>query len=643
MMSPLTTQDAQIFKERCEDSPGILMLCQGDWQPTAERLRLLEEQNYYVMTAANGYQDILDWLPQPRCIGAMFAHPETVAQARQHFPEKVIERFEGVGARFLRSLTQELPYGLHNAGAPFTATAPAALKTLDVVSVFSPVALKRGHLLIEALLAAGVTAYVFAQSLGSNPQLLASFFDVVKASGKTIEYFHYPFDPYALMRIDGRIVIDGRPIGANNSIVSAYLARARLFVHTSTTEGISNSIMEALLNDVPVLICDDIRGPQQALSLQLPQCIHRSPPDTASLAGNIRDLLASPRTDGEIRAAFRQVIDPFEINRRVVRGTQEWFTRNGLPWKGHCLGLLGGVQSKIDLASVSAEESYRGGRHIYPSVAEATQCVGFQWKIADSLGRSDHAASLLAELQYISDNLAAKPAQKTDQDSPEGQVDISTLHRLIAILAEKTEIKHVLEIGAAADLKLTDILVEHLGRNEKQPQLYCLEMAESAHAALVQRYGDKGFVHCLQASTVPLEAFPSEEDVAHFYQNTPDRLKGYPLETILQWLRNDVAQMRQTSIESNGIRSAQGKAGVDNFDMVFIDGREFTGFAEMALLKGANILILGCTRTFKNQQSLKDLSQDPEYDLLFSAPELGNGYAGFVKKLFREQGGLSRA
>ena len=55
-----TLQDAQIFKERCEDSPGIVLLCQGDWRPTAERVHLFEAQNYYVLTAANGYQDIVD-------------------------------------------------------------------------------------------------------------------------------------------------------------------------------------------------------------------------------------------------------------------------------------------------------------------------------------------------------------------------------------------------------------------------------------------------------------------------------------------------------------------------------------------------------------------------------------------------------
>ena len=619
-----TLQDAQVFKERCEDSPGVLVLCQGDWRPTQERVRLFEEQNYYVLTAANGYQDIVDWLPQPRCIGAMFAHPGTVAQARQLYPDKVIERFEGVGARFLRTLTQELPYGLHNAGLPFTATAPPTLKTVDVVSVFSPVALKRGQLLIESLLAANATAYLFAQSLGSSPELLASFFDAVRNAGKQIEYLHYPFDPYALIRIDGRIVIDGRPIGANNSVVSAYLARARLLVHTSTTEGISNSVMEALLNDVPVLVCDDIRGPLQDLSLQLPACIARSAPDTLALARHIRNLLSTTRIPGAVRETFRQIIDPFEINRSMVRGIQEWFARNGLPWKGHCLGLLGGVQSKIDLAASTAEESYRGHRHIYPSAAEAVQCAAFQMQIAQTLGQTEHVASLRAEIDYIQAGLTA-PAMESAATPDQ------TLHTLLATLAQSPALKHVLMVGAATSPHM-DTLIAQLGHNTCSPQLHCIENSLARLAAMVQRYAGQGFVHGYHASSVAREAFPSEADVSQFYAAAPGKLQDYPLDNVLDWLRQDVAEMESGKLAPNAIPSILAQLGIAQFDLAVINGREFTGFAELQQVYGCKVIVLECTQTFKNQRSLAYLSQDPAYQLLFSEPAIANGLAVFVKQ-----------
>ena len=634
-MTGNTIQDGQIFKERCADSPGILVLCQGDWRPTPERVRLFEERNYYILTAANGFQDIVDWLPQPRCIGAMFAHPETVAQARVLYPDKVIERFEGVGSRFLRSLTQELPYNLHNAGVPFVATVPAALKTLDIVSVFSPVMLKRGHLLMEALLEAKVTAYLFAQSLGSNPQLLASFLDVVKRSGKKIDYFHYPFDPYALMRIDGRLVIDCRPIGANNSIVSAYLARARLFVHTSTTEGISNSVMEALLNDVPVLLCEDIRGPLQNLSQQLPQCFTRSAPDARALAAHIQSLLSSSRPHGSVRSSFLGVINPFEINRSVILGAQDWFARNGLPWKGHCLGLFSGVQSKIDLAGISAEESYRGGRHIYPNATETAQCIAFQLQIASAMEKTDHAAALTAEQQYMNDFLA--------QPLPEpSTVEVeSTLDSFIARLAEFADVRQVLVIGMSSGQRY-QALVDHFGHNSQQPQVYCLEDTLEGYRMLEAQYRDKPFIHCHHASSVPFDAFPNEDEVARFYQETPGKLKDFPLATIQGWLQNDIARMNSSGINDKGIHGIQDQAGINAFDMVIIDGREFTGFAELQQLNGANIILLGCTRTFKNYRSTQFLLHDPAYELLFSDPDVGNGFAGFVKAQYVAQGGLSQ-
>lgn len=404
-MTNSTFQDSQVFKERCENSPGILIFCQGDWwHPTPERVRLLEQENYLVLTAANGRTDIPFWLPNDRCIGGMFGHIDTVNEARQNFPGKVIECFEGVNGRFLRNITQDIPNSLHYSGVSYTATMPRELKTVDVVSLFSPVPLKRGNLLMETLITSGVSAYVFAHYLGGEPALFNEFAGMVERMGKRIEYFHYPFDPYALIQIDNRIIIDCRPIGANSSIVANYLSRARLYVHTSTTEGFSNAIMEALNNDVPVLICDDILGPLQSLSRKIPECISVSPPNVPSLTTKIRELIAFPPPQGAIKSAFSKELSPFEINRRVVRGAQDWFERHSLPWKGHCLGIFGGIQTRLDLSKVSAEESYRGAFPIYNNQETVRQYVGFHANIALGLGKNDLAAPLINELKMLSGN-----------------------------------------------------------------------------------------------------------------------------------------------------------------------------------------------------------------------------------------------
>jgi Glycosyl transferases group 1 len=630
MTTTPAVQDAQVFKERCEDSPGVLVLCQGDWLPTPERVRLFEETGYYVMTAANGYRDILDWLPQARCIGGMFAHPDSVSEARRSFPDKVIERFEGVGERFLRTLTQELPYGLHNAGLPFDTTTPATLKTVDVVSVFSPVALKRGQLLIDALLAAGATAYLFAQSLGSDSALLQSFLDSVSRAGRRIDFFHYPFDPYGLIRLDGRIVIDGRPIGANNCIVPSYLARARLYVHTSTTEGLSNSVMEALLSDVPVVLCDDIRGPLQELSQELAVCFRRAPPDAAALAGTIRALLAAPSHDGRVRAAFRAAIDPFEVNRRVVRGVQAWFARHDLPGKGHCLGLMGGVQSRLDVRDPDGEAAYRGQRHIYPDPAGAARCAAFQRRIADATGTRDHAATLLEELRLMG---AAPPA------AAEVEVDPAAFERTLLDWARQADLTHVVLTGAGA-WRLLDRFVTALAGNPRRPVLYGLEDSASRYATLTARYGDRPELRLFHAGSLPSGGYPAPAEVEAFYRHAPHGMGGYPLAEILGWRAAEMARLDAECADRDGLRTVSEAAGTTRFSCAIVDGSEFAGGHELERLYGADILVLGCTRTFKNLYGLHRLRHDPSYVQVMAAPRSGNGSAAFVRQDFLQRGGL---
>lgn len=633
MMTSPAVQDAQIFKERCEDSPGVLVLCQGDWLPTAERVRMFEAAGYYVMTAANGYRDILDWLPQPRCIGGMFAHPDTVSEARRVFPDKVVERFEGVGARFLRTLTQELPYGLHNAGAPFVATAPSSLKTVDVVSVFSPVALKRGQLLIDALVASGATAYLFAQSLGSDTALLQSFLDASSRAGRRIDFFHYPFDPYALIRLDGRIVVDGRPIGANNCIVPSYLARARLYVHTSTTEGLSNSVMEALLSDVPVVLCDDIRGPLQVLSQELPVCFRRAPADTLALAATIRASLAARASDGRVRAAFRAVIDPFEINRKVVREVQAWFARHGLPWKGHCLGLLGGVQSRLDLDDIGAEVAYRGGRHIYPDPAGAARCAAFQRQVAEAAGRPEHGAALLEELRIIG---APVPAR------PDVEVDPATFDRTLLEWARHADIPNVVLTGAGG-WRLLETFADALRGNPRRPTLYGLEDSAARHAALVERYRDHPSIRLFRAATLRSDRYPTPAELEAFYRHAPHGLAAYPLAEVQRWRDAEMARLDVECPERDGLGTAREAAGSQGFAWAIIDGSEFSGPYELERLYGADILVLGCTRTFKNLYGMQRLLRDPAYVLVVTSGQVGNGAAAFVRAQFLERGGLRPA
>ena len=84
-----------------------------------------------------------------------------------------------------------------------------------------------------------------------------------------------------------------------------------------------------------------------------------------------------------------------------MQGAQAWFAKNGLPWKGHCLGILGGIQSKLDLSDVSAEQAYRGRAPIYNNPESVRQYVGFHANVAITQGRKDLLAALVAELKVL--------------------------------------------------------------------------------------------------------------------------------------------------------------------------------------------------------------------------------------------------
>jgi hypothetical protein len=78
--------------------------------------------------------------------------------------------------------------------------------------------------------------------------------------------------------------------------------------------------------------------------------------------------------------------------------------------------------------------------------------------------------------------------------------------------ASRPEVITAIEIGSSSGAGSTKALFEGMtGRTGVQ--LYCLELSEPRFAELVARYQDHPWVHCLNATSVPIEAFPSDQEV----------------------------------------------------------------------------------------------------------------------------------
>lgn len=395
-------QSCGVFKEKTESSPGILILGQGGWKPTDERVKLLREANYFVITTSSGEIDNTSWAAKDICIGLLLHDMDNVRSISEAYPDKTIERFDSVGMFLLRTVTQWLPFSLHVAGLSYNAAAPKELKSVDVICNFSPIRLKRPQLAFETILRGDFSAYVASQLLGGDHKLWNEIQEMFRELNATLDYYYFPFDSYALPRVNNKLFIDCRPIGSNSSLVANYLDRGRVFLHTSWTEGISNSIIEALTRNVPVVACSDQRGPIQDLAAELPGAITLVEPDPVALSRAIRTIIDNYDDYAGVAHLFRSKFDVFETNRRLVKGAQDWFRRNGYVWEGNCMGLFGGLQSKHDLScEIDGRTCYTGMFPIYPDPDLVAGFIEFQSGIAVSLNNEPAIRALLSEAHYL--------------------------------------------------------------------------------------------------------------------------------------------------------------------------------------------------------------------------------------------------
>ncbi len=173
------------------------------------------------------------------------------------------------------------------------------------------------------------------------------------------------------------------------------------------------------------------------------------------------------------------------------------------------------------------------------------------------------------------------------------------LYRLIEALASREKLEHVLEIGSSSGAGSTSAFVRALKRNPNNPSLYCMELSKARFDALSRAYENESFVKCFNVSSVSLEEFPDSRDIANFYASISTSLNRYPLPQVEGWLAQDIEYIKTSGVRQNGIEIIKREAGIEFFDMVLIDGSEFTGCAELDHVYGASIILLDDTNAFK--------------------------------------------
>lgn len=203
--------------------------------------------------------------------------------------------------------------------------------------------------------------------------------------------------------------------------------------------------------------------------------------------------------------------------------------------------------------------------------------------------------------------------------------------RAIEAVGATEGVRHILEIGASGGDGSTEAWVRGALRNPRRPDLHCIEVSVPRFHALAERWRAHPFVHCHHCSSVPAAAFATEEEVARFYREVRSKLRHVRLEKVLGWLRQDLAYLAEHGVAGDGIRRIQAEHGIGLFDAVLIDGSEFTGKSELALVYGARFLLLDDIRSFKNWENYRRLRDDPAYRLVTKSRWLRNGFAVFER------------
>lgn len=214
------------------------------------------------------------------------------------------------------------------------------------------------------------------------------------------------------------------------------------------------------------------------------------------------------------------------------------------------------------------------------------------------------------------------------------EVRNDAFYQALVACALRPDIKTILEVGSSSGEGSTEAFVKAIRQRPDRDsvKLFCMEISQARFQKLAVNYKNDTFVKPYRLSSVRIDQFPSREDVINFYQNTQTNLNLlYPLDMVLGWLEQDLAYIRESGLDTCGIEVIKKEQGIQFFDMVLIDGSEFTGNVELTFLLGAKIIALDDINSLKCYFAYQFLDGNPQYRVIARDISLRNGFAIFER------------
>ncbi|BAY33281.1 group 1 glycosyl transferase [Nostoc carneum NIES-2107] len=267
-----------------------------------------------------------------------------------------------------------------------------------------------------------------------------------------------------------------------------------------------------------------------------------------------------------------------------------------------------------------------GARHYY--LPNDNQLTVEEWDYAE----------VSLEVQMLLEDLFNSLIEKSELNRLiPAEIKNDEFYYQIQQLAQRADIETILEIGSSSGEGSTDAFVKGIQNNySKHPILFCMEVSKNRFQELSRKYQNQSFVKCYNISSVSITDFPEESEVIEFYNTNKTGLNSYPIELVLTWLQQDIEYIKNSGVADAGIKRIKEDNKIEYFDVVLIDGSEFTGIAELNELYGAKYICLDDINTFKNYQNYHKLLESPEYSLITSNRNIRNGYAIFQRKSIQQ-------
>lgn len=196
---------------------------------------------------------------------------------------------------------------------------------------------------------------------------------------------------------------------------------------------------------------------------------------------------------------------------------------------------------------------------------------------------------------------------------------------------QRYAVQKILEIGAFDGDGSTQVLAQALAEKKGEKILVSLEEKPERFKNLVANTRTYPFVRAVQASSLGWNSFTLRDFEKDVWSSSFNGLR-YPKEQVRGWHAEDLASISQVD---RGFLEDSAEA----WDAVLIDGGEFFGWDEFRLLRSRTrcFFLDDAFQAFKTFRVRLELSNDPDWRLVWSDARLRNGAAIFVHRSLRRK------